>query len=237
LEADSIPLNLLLFPLVGGYYMTTRIRHSKYIGQRLSSQAIIFNAVLNAVPLMIVSLASSTALTYYLNNIVEWIKKDLFPIKDEFFGTCLLSLIIAFLYTKIVNFRIDETEAIYDAIQEIGNELELLFADSCVYSFTIQVTLKNDKVYVGWVKVLPKPDQCPYIQLVPLLSGYRNNSKEMIITTDYSPVYNDLIKKGKVKSVDEADMNLVLQVNEIISASRFDFDTFEAFTKNKAAHQ
>src|SRR5262249_36146008 len=125
------------------------------------------------------------------------------------------------------------SEAIYNAIEEIGNELELLFASSCVFSETIQITLKNDKVYIGWVKVLPKPSQCPYVQLIPLLSGYRNQSKELVITTDYSPVYAEMIKRGKITDLDDSDMNLVVQVNEIISASKFDFDIFESFQKSK----
>jgi hypothetical protein len=230
---DSLPINLLLFPLVGGYYITTRLEASKYIGQRLTSQALIFNAVLVAMPLLVASLIITTTLTAIFKTQVEWTKQNVFPIKDDYFGTCLLSLALAYGFTRFRNSRIDDTDAIYSAIQVIGNELELLFATSCVDSQLIQITLKNDKVYVGWVKVLPKPSQCPYVQLIPLFSGYRNAAKELQITTDYSPIYSQLIKRGKITNLEDADVNLVVQVNEVISASKFDFDVFEAFVQAK----
>jgi hypothetical protein len=159
------------------------------------------------------------------------------PIKDDFFGTCLLSVLISFFYTKIRNYYIDETKAIYQAIEKSGSELELLVAYSCSESKLIQLTLKNDKVYIGWAEVLPKPSHCPYIQLIPLFSGYRDEKKELVIVTDYSLVYSELIQKGKIKDIQELKMNLVIQSNEIISASRFDFEIFESFVSKKVNRQ
>jgi hypothetical protein len=230
---ESIPINLLLFPLVGGYYITTRSESSKFISQRLSSQSIIFNAILVGIPLMAVSLIITTAITYIFPTHVEWVRLNVFPIKDDFFGTCLLSVCISFSYTKIKNHFIDETEAIHLAIEKSGSELELLVSYSFKESKLIQLTLKNDKVYIGWAEVLPKPSHCPYIQLVPLFSGFRDEKKELVIVTNYSLVYSELIQKGKIKDIQELKMNLVIQSNEIISASRFDFEIFENFASKK----
>jgi hypothetical protein len=227
---ESLPLNLLIFPLVGGYYITTRLESSKYISQRLGSQAILFNAILVSMPLLVVSLAITTAATNVFPSHVHWAKHSLFPIKQEFFGTCLLSIVISFVGTQICNRWIKESDAINSAIEQIGNELELLFSYSCNESQLIQITLKNDKVYIGWVKVLPKPSHCPYVQIIPLFSGYRDAQKELTITTDYSRVYSQMIQRGRMRALDDADVNLVLEVNEIISASKFDFDLFEAFS-------
>ncbi|MCX8490502.1 MAG: hypothetical protein ORN54_05495 [Cyclobacteriaceae bacterium] len=185
---EDLPINLLLFPLVGGYYITTRLEDSKFISQRLSAQAIVFNAVLVGMPLMAISLAITTVITYIFPTHVMWIRSTLFPIKDDFFGTCLLAILISFLYTKIRNHFIDETRAIYSAIEKSGSELELLVAYSFKESQLIQLSLRNDKVYIGWAEVLPKPSHCQYIQLIPLFSGYRDDKKELIIVTNYSLV-------------------------------------------------
>jgi hypothetical protein len=230
---ENLPLNLLLFPLVGGYYITTRLEDSKYISQRLSSQAIFFNAVLVAMPLMALALAFTTIITYLAPVYVEWIRSNVFPIKDDFFGTCLISIFVAFLYTKFMNWRIDETRAIISAIRKIGSELEMLVATSFEESSLIQITLKSDKVYIGWAEVLPRPSHSSYIQLIPLFSGYRKENKELVIVTDYSQVYSEMIKRGKIKDIQELKMNLVVQESEIVSASRFDFSIYEKFEAQK----
>lgn len=186
---------------------------------------------------MAISLIITSTLTYIFPTHVEWIRQSVFPIKDDFFGTCLLSVLISFFYTKIRNYYIDETKAIYQAIEKSGSELELLVAYSCSESKLIQLTLKNDKVYIGWAEVLPKPSHCPYIQLIPLFSGYRDEKKELVIVTDYSLVYSELIQRGKIKDIQELKMNLVIQSNEIISASRFDFEIFESFVSKKFNRQ
>ncbi len=182
---------------------------------------------------MAISLAITTVITYVFPIHVTWIRSTLFPIKDDFFGTCLLAILISFLYTKIRNHFIDETRAIYSAIEKSGSELELLVAYSFKESQLIQLSLRNDKVYIGWAEVLPKPSHCQYIQLIPLFSGYRDDKKELIIVTNYSLVYSELIQKGKIKDIQELKMNLVILSTEIVSASRFDFEIFESFVAKR----
>jgi hypothetical protein len=230
---ESLPINLLIFPLVGGYYITTRCESAKYVSQRITSQAIFFNAVLVGILLMAISLALTTGATYFLNLQVEWVKSHLFPLKDEFFGTCLLSVLLAFCYTKYKNWRIQEAKFILRAIEQIGNELELMVAYSFQESKLIQVTLRSDKVYIGWAEVLPRPSHNQYVQIIPLLSGYRDEKKELIITTNYSQVYSELILEGKMKEIRDVNMSLVIMADEIITASRFDFDIFERFSKKE----
>jgi hypothetical protein len=230
---ESLPLNLLIFPLVGGYYITTRLEASKFISQRLTSQSIFFNAVLIGIPLMVISLVITTLLTHILPEKVSWIKLNIFPLKDDYFGTCFLSVLIAFCYTKFKNWKADEAGFILKAIDEIGNELELLVAHSFKESKLIQLTLKNDKIYIGWAEVLPKPSHNQYIQLIPLFSGFRDERKELVITTNYSLVYSELIQKGKIRDIQEVKMNLVVMANEIVSASMFDFEIYESFVEKR----
>lgn len=222
--------------MIGGYHIVTRSERFKYLNQRLDSQAVLFNSVIVGIPLRLFTLMITVGLTYLLPYPVEWVKQNIFPIKNEFFGTCALSFFIAVAGTRVWNLFIKASAAIEKAIGKIGNELELLFSKSCTESELLQITLKNEKVYIGWVETLPKPSQCPYVKIIPLFSGYRDTNKELKITTDYSQVYSDYIKKGKILAIADLEMNLVIFVNEIISAARFDFEIFEQFesiAKNK----
>lgn len=226
---DSVLVNLLLFPLVGGYYITTRLEESKYIGQRRSSQTVLFNAIIVGIPLLVVSLVITTTITLLLPQWVDWIKVEIFPIQNKFLGTCFLSYILAIVGTKLRNKYINKTEAIYSAIGEVGNELEILLSESCKQGGLVMLSLKNDKVYVGWVEVYPEPSACPYIHIIPFLSGYRDEKKEVQMTTTYHQVYYDLIRTGRIKQIKDSGVNLIIQSNEIISAGRFDFDIWESF--------
>jgi len=124
-------------------------------------------------------------------------------------------------------------KAIAKAIDRIGNEMELLFKYSCEKKETIQITLKNDKVYVGWVELLPKPSHSTFIRLVPVLSGYRDHTKRFHVTTNYSYVYSEYIKSIKEakseEEIDELETTIVIKLDEIISAHLFDYDIFEKF--------
>lgn len=231
-------VNLLLFPLVGGYYIVTRSERYKYLNQRLGSQAVLFNSIIVGIPLLLVSLVTAAIASYYFKDQVAYIKNNYFPIQDEYFGTCALSFVLAVFTTWLINVFTAKSDAIAAAIDSVGNELELLFSYSAVESAPIQVTLKNDKVYIGWIEILPQPSQCPYIRLIPLFSGYRDRRKELKITTDYSHVYNDFINRGMIRDIADLDVNVVIQVSEVLSAGRFEFEIFEKFeefAKNKSA--
>ena len=47
-----MPFNLLLLPLVGGYYLLVTSRFTKYIHQRIDRQRLIFNSVLVGIALI-----------------------------------------------------------------------------------------------------------------------------------------------------------------------------------------
>lgn len=170
----SYLFNLLLFPLIGGYFIITRLESYKYINQRKSNQDILFNAIIAGIPLLIVSLIFTSTISYFFKDKVTYLRENFFPIRDHYLGTCVCSFFFAVAGTKFLNLFINETKAVKNAIGRIGNELELLFCRSFTDYHLIQITLKNDKVYIGWIEVLPEPSQSPYIQVIPFLSGYRD---------------------------------------------------------------
>jgi hypothetical protein len=66
--------------------------------------------------------------------------------------------------------------------------------------------------------------------MLPVYSGYRDKeTKRLHFTTQYLEVYATYVRDGDV--IDLRDLNtLVIKIDEIISASRFDPDMYERFS-------
>lgn len=156
--------------------------------------------------------------------------KRILPIKQDYFGVTSLSFILGITITELSNLAIDETEQIKKAINRIGNSLERLLLFSADQRKLIQLTLKNDKVYVGICSRIPVPDKTNYIDIIPFFSGYREHlTKRIVFTTDYLTVYSEYIKEAQVLSIQELEVNVTIKLDEILSANRFDIEMYERF--------
>lgn len=115
--------------------------------------------------------------------------------------------------------------ALDKALHRSGNELSLLFHAAALSQQTVNLTLRNGKVYVGWIKRSPglKPDE-QYVRLAPLMSGYRKEeSHEVFFNIDYpSDEYEDARSPIELE-----EFEVILPVAEIVSARLFDFDVYE----------
>lgn len=96
----------------------------------------------------------------------------------------------------------------------------------------VQITLKDGKVYVGFLLDMPAPKaraNGDFIEFVPLRSGYREQpGKRIITTTNYAKVIKRMTDEAK-KSPDFraaldsplASMTKVVPISEVLTASRF----------------
>jgi hypothetical protein len=133
---------------------------------------------------------------------------------------------------EFLNRFISYEKAIIHAIKNIGNEFELLLETSWNDPHLIQFTLKNEKVYVGWLKTLPVPGESNYVSILPVLSGYRESeSKRMHLTTQYLDIYALYVQEGVVTNIDILT-NLVIKVDEVLTASKFDIEMYDKFQAN-----
>src|SRR5690606_15535826 len=75
--------------------------------------------------------------------------KSYYPVKEKYFGTFVGSFISAIAMTEVTNWIVKKDIQVSKAIAANGNEFERL-CESCYRNLDlIQVTLKNDKCYVG----------------------------------------------------------------------------------------
>tara|TARA_R110002072_G_C7728752_1_gene515562 strand:+ start:140 stop:730 length:591 start_codon:yes stop_codon:yes gene_type:complete len=189
-----MPWNLLILPLVGGYYIISRYNHFKFKQQRLDRQRLIFDSVIMGVILIAATFIVRLLVELILPNAVGWVYQ-FFPIQAPFIGTTFTSLLLAFLFVEIGNrtFCKDRKEQIEEAIKKVGNELELILSSSFRHSKLLEFTLDTDKFYIGWVKELPIPTVSNYIRIIPVFSGYRDAEKRFVFTTHYLNVYAEYV--------------------------------------------
>lgn len=230
-----MPFNLLLFPLVGGYYIIANSEWYRYRTQRLHSERLIFNSVIAGCILLSCCFIMKWIALAVMQDFVVLLY-DLLPVKNQdYFGVTIFSFLIGIAVTEISNLKIDETKQIKKAINKIGNDLEKLLLFSADQRELIQITLKNDKVYVGMCSRIPVPDKTSYINIIPFFSGFRNSAdKTLTFNTDYTGVYSDYIKQGLILSIEDLNASVIINTDEILTASRFDYDMYERFSIQNA---
>lgn len=223
-----MPFNLLIFPLAGGYYFFVRFHYFKYLQHRADSQRLLFNSVIAGIILLIFS--------YIIQVLVEKISPGCIhamavwlPVKIPYFGISAFTFLFAIAVTEITNLFTKKVNAVAKAIAQVGNELEILFMQSFKAEQVMQITLKNGKFYIGWVSELPVPSKSNYIKIMPMISGYRDEKKELVFTTEYLGVYASYVREGKVKNIAELKTNIIIRIDEIITANLFNIEMYERF--------
>ena len=102
--------------------------------------------------------------------------------------------------------------------------LDKTLMDSYIYEIPLMITLNDRKIYVGIVSSLGEPNESEgmdqEISIIPIMSGYRDkNDFHVNFTTKYEII-------GK-------DLNIVLRQEIINSATQFDFNVFDEFSKHQ----
>jgi hypothetical protein len=200
----------------------------------------LFHSIIAGIFLLCVSVLFTTIVAKQFPNFTHEIS-NFSPISIPFFFTAIGSFFLGYVLAVLFNRFISYDKAVAFAIRKIGNEFEVLLLSSWQSPHLIQMTLKNNKVYVGWLKTLPAPGETAYVSILPVLSGYRESeTKKLHFTTEYLDVYASYVKDGDATDVNDLT-NLVIKVDDIITASEFDIDMYDRFLEqetgsSKASH-
>lgn len=223
-----MPFNLLLFPILGGYYVVVRSEFYRYEQQRVDRQKLIFNSFFAGIVLLCLSWIFTGLVSHVLPNDVQWMR-DHYPLKQKYFGTAFCSFLLGVFATEITNRFLDEDRRISRAIDHIGNEFERL-CESCYRNTElVQITLKNDKVYIGWMKALPIPSHSSFVSILPVYSGYRDKDRKTLdLTTQYLDVYASYVQEGTFLDIRDIT-TLVIKIDEVVTATKFDDEMYQRF--------
>lgn len=234
-----MPFNLLIFPLAGGYYILANCIFYKYTFQRAEGEKLVLKSIITGIILILVTFIFRGLFEFFFPKPIIFLYQH-FPIHFPYLGTTLMSFVFAVIYTKVVNYIGFDISELYvrRAIQQEGTELEILLMNIYVNRNFVQITLNNDKVYIGFVHTLPMPRRALYVVLIPVYSGFRDsNTKKLNITTNYFSVYESYVADETISNTSELNVMLTINISEILTASIFDIDMYNRFKSIEVANK
>lgn len=251
-----MPFNVLLLPLLGGYFFITHWLPTRFATKRYAGERLLFHAAAAGLAWLVAGFFGVTLLDSVVPSIeAEWKKLVPFP----YAGTSLLAFLGGALGWWPLNLLLrlsgrDRDHYARAAREAWGDYLEILLEDSIQRSLPVAVTLKNGKFYIGWVLQNFDPAyERKYVRLLPTDSGYRDPTTHRLnFTTNYSPVLREVMRRldeaeaaavsakpPKVVNlnslVEPEDFQIVLPVSEIQSTVLWDWESYALFGEAEVA--
>lgn len=225
---------------MAGYIILSYSYIFKYTTQRYSQHRLLFECIFTSVILVFIAFIARGILDYFLPGVTPAIIRFLQHIplqKPDYLWTSVCIFLTSCLLVPATNFfirkRYGKDIPIRWAIDKSGDEIEQLFKRSFTEGVLMQISLKNNKVYIGFCEVIPIPHKTNFLTLTPILSGYRNNeTKKIIITTDYFEVverYIATITDGNTRV--KLNTDIIIKQDEILTANIYEQEIFDMFNK------
>jgi hypothetical protein len=216
-----MPTNLLILPLLGGFLLVHIWHISRFRSQRLEGYRLLMETAIAGVILVTIARISTYALAHFggVSNSLRARWHDFAPI--DFSGTGALAFAFGALIPLFANLFFRRKAAQDWAIHHYGSNLLRLLHTATKYEMLVSVTLDNRKVYVGFVITAPNlQSNDQYVQLLPLLSGYRDATDlRLKFTTNYAQVYPDVYRSSLL---DPSDFIVIIPAASIRMASLYD---------------
>lgn len=123
-----------------------------------------------------------------------------------------------------------------------GDDFEAMIAESLASSKAIAITLRSKQVYIGWAVKAPNPATSRrWLRILPLASGYRDQTRRMRLTVHYG----EMVKKARdqdeaflnklSRPIHASDFEIVISLDEITGMHFFDIDVYRIFDADGAS--
>jgi hypothetical protein len=229
---------LPLLPLIGGYIFLANFNLTKHRTYHYSGYKLLFySAAVGLIGDFVVSVGQAL-LEISVSNYHPWFIaiSSFFRILDKPNPEEVLVLLLlctSWIFLNQLPF-LSSGKALNRAVFHLGTPLEKLLLEAQIDEQLVSISLKNDKVYIGFViepqvSFRPYSTQEGYITILPIISGYREAvTKEFKpITRYYEVIYDaDLLKSN---AMTQKDFHLAVPEREIITINKFDYNAFQAF--------
>nr|WP_314867039.1 hypothetical protein [uncultured Flavobacterium sp.] len=236
-----MPDSLWLFPILSGYYFLTRYVYFKYKYDRIETQRLIFNSVITGSVLFFFTYLVRILLNFFWPTLIPFFYEILYKLPIErqpLLWTFIFNFLAIFLLTHSLNGILkwckyfNRQTPVEQAVDDLGDEIEQLFKKAAKEELLVQITLKSNKVYVGFVEYIPPPKESNYLKIIPLISGYRSNkTKKVKFNTDYYDAI--LLYQKEEEKYSSFEMDITIKQDEILIANIFDYDVYKAFEESK----
>jgi hypothetical protein len=213
---------LTLVALASGYLFTTRFHLTSYQAGRHSGYHLLFHAACWGIGFLAVSqlvLIATSTVWPDSGSWVRWLRPGL-----QGSGPFALAFVLSLVLPWVANQAYSRERAAQRVIHRQGSQLERLLYDSQASTYPVSISLKNEKVYIGWPVLTPEPmHRIQDIRILPVASGFRDPvTKALTISTEYFPVYR-AIERGALR-MDPEDFEIVIALDEVRSANQFSLD-------------
>ncbi len=224
----SMPTNVLLLPLLAGYWFLHTFQYTKFRSQRLDGYRLLVESAAAGVVFAAVAWVGVKILA--LNPCVIGTWRSVAP-NVPFLGTAVLAALLGSITPYVLNWSLNKTrlqtaeQAQYKAISRHGNHLLRLLHSATWLEKAVMVTLDTNKVYIGMVDSAPNMEPTDtFVGMIPFFSGYRHSeTRTLSLTVDYLSVYE---REG----LEPEDFRVVFPISSIRSASFFDQSIYPAFS-------
>jgi len=142
-----------------------------------------------------------------------------------------MALALGLMFSAIANLVWSKDLSLVLAVRSYGGSMRVMLHEAHREARPVLLSLMSRKVYVGWVASPPALHEKDSVVLLPTLSGVRDpDALNIRWTTNYSPVYEDLIardRRGEALTTGVEHFQLVIPLETVSSATYFDRDIYE----------
>jgi len=187
----TIPFNILLLPLLGGFAFVSTWNYTRWHAVRASRERLIFYAALAGFCSLGVVFSAKILFGPFVPPGIPKFWHDNIPF--DYSGVSVAAMVLA----SVMGFLLNQTRW-FDTdtqarriVTKEGGPLEQFLDVAMGAQKDVLVTMTNGKVYLGLMASSFVPDQRDQtITLLPIWSGFRDNgSQKITFTTDYESVY------------------------------------------------
>lgn len=221
-----MPYNLLLFPLLGGFWLIHHTHHFRFRAQRYDGYRLIFESAIAGT-----FLAAAAKLILLLTHHTRW-GKFIASFWEQFApwehsGWSLLAFGFGLLIPPVWNRFVDLRKAKNREVKLHADALTSLLHHAESNESLISVTMDTRKWYVGFVAMSPNlSPQEMYFRILPVLSGYREKDSLRFIQT---VSYQDVISFEEEDGIDPQQFVITLPLKDVKSANLFDIDIYQNY--------
>jgi hypothetical protein len=222
-----MPTNLLLLPLLGGYWFLHTWYYTRFRSQRLDGYRLLLESAMVGVAFAGIGWIAVKLASLFPPVIAFW--EDAAP-PIPYLGTALAAIGIGFVAPFVLNFGLSRTglmtriDAQRKAIERHGNHLLRVLHSAAAQERMVAIVLDNRKVYIGFVAAAPNLESHDaFFSITPFFSGYRDTTTmDLVLTVDYLRVYER-------EHLAPEDFNVTVPIASVRMASFFDQSAYPAF--------
>lgn len=243
------PFDILLLPLIGGYLFLLIYPFARFAHQRLDRQRLLFHSIVLGLVLAIISFVLRDFLEARNPELIKGVQKVMPErFRNKGLGTPFVAFNLGwilgilfwtatFMAARFFPRLKGNSLSAYLAIKITGDDFDKMFAEAFIKKEMMQITLRNNKVYVGYIKKLAPPTQANQLTILPVISGYREaETKKINFITEYLSIYQKYIGTGQITAIDDMEMQILILRDEIITVNKFHTDVFDSFQNDMDLH-